>query len=59
MQQDTISLISFGAAFDTFAEVLAASADSGGDTIITLNEQTLVLEGVLRATLSQDDFIFG
>ncbi len=45
--------------FDTYAEVLAAAADDGTDTVITLDaDNSITLEGVVVADLHQDDFRF-
>jgi Ca2+-binding RTX toxin-like protein len=58
---DVISLQGFGAAFDSFAEVLTAAADDGlGNVVINFGGgETLTLQGVLKAQLVADDFIFG
>lgn len=45
--------------FDTFAEVMAAAAQQGADTVITLSAGIgVVLEGVSKASLTADDFVF-
>lgn len=57
---DRIRLLGFGAAFDTFAEVLAAATDNGVDTTISFGGgDFLILKGVLIGQLSADDFTFG
>jgi Ca2+-binding RTX toxin-like protein len=52
--------LKLGAAFDSFADVMAAAAQSGVNTVITfdaLNRVTLL--GVSKAALAADDFAFG
>ncbi len=45
--------------FDTFAEVLAATADDGADTTISLDaNNSIILNNVVVADLHQDDFRF-
>jgi GH24 family phage-related lysozyme (muramidase) len=57
---DVIRLVGFGAAFDTFAEVLAAASDNGLDTTIDLGGgDSLILRNVLVSALSADDFLYG
>ncbi len=57
---DVIRLVGFGAAFDTFAEVLAAATDDGLHTTINLGGgDVLILRGVLVSQLAADDFIYG
>ncbi len=57
---DIIALSSFGAAFDTFTEIFNAATESGGNTTIDFgNGDMLVLTGVAKADLHQDDFLFG
>jgi hypothetical protein len=47
------------AAFDTYAEVLAAAVDDGTNTTITIDaDNSIVLNNVLVADLHQDDFKF-
>ena len=54
-----IALIGFGAAFDTFAEVLAATTNVRGDAVINFGGgDTLTLIGVTKAQLVADDFLF-
>lgn len=56
---DVIRLLGFGKAFDTFAEVLAAASDVGGDTVIDFgNGDTITIVGVTMAQLAADDFLF-
>ena len=56
---DVIALIGFGAAFDTFAEVLAATTNVRGDAVINFGGgDTLTLIGVTKAQLVADDFLF-
>ncbi len=57
---DVIRLVGFGAAFDSFAEVLAAATDDGLHTTINLGGgDVLILRGVLVSQLAADDFTFG
>ncbi len=57
---DVIRLIGFGAAFNTFAEVLAAATDNGLHTTIDFGGgDMLVLRNVLVSQLNADDFTFG
>lgn len=69
--QDTISdftagsgvtdIISFslGTAFDSYAEVIAATSQVGADTLITIDgSNKLTLTGVLASALVADDFAF-
>ncbi|NWG91264.1 MAG: hypothetical protein HXY21_01980 [Parvularculaceae bacterium] len=57
---DVIRLVGFGAAFDTFAEVLAAATDNGQHTTIDFGGgDVLILRGVLKSQLAADDFVFG
>lgn len=56
---DVVRLAGFGSAFDTFAEVLAAASDNGGNTTIDFGGgDQLVLVGVLVSGLNSDDFLF-
>ncbi len=56
---DTINLTGFGAAFDTFVEVIAASIQAGVDTVIDFGAgNVLTLANVDMATLDFDDFTF-
>ena len=57
---DKIELTGFGAAFDTFAEVIAAATQSGADTVIDFGGgDVITLENVSLASLHADDFLFG
>ena len=57
---DVINVAGFGAAFDTFAEVMAAASDIAGDVVIDFGGgDTLTLENTAVAALHQDDFTFG
>jgi Ca2+-binding RTX toxin-like protein len=57
---DVVRLVGFGAAFDSFAEVLAAATDDGVHTTITFGGgDVIVLRGVLVSQLAADDFTFG
>jgi len=57
---DLIRLFGLGSAFDTFAEVIAASSDNGADTTIDFGGgNTILLQGVTVGDLHQDDFVFG
>lgn len=58
--EDVIKLIAFGTAFDSFAEVIAASAQAGADVVIDFGGgDTLTLIGVTLGSLHTDDFTFG
>jgi len=53
---DVIDITDFG--FADFAELLAATNDSGADTVITLDgDDSLTLIGVQEANLHEDDFL--
>jgi Ca2+-binding RTX toxin-like protein len=57
---DAVLLANFGAAFDSFAEVIAAAAQVGADTIINFGGgQTLTLQNVTLGNLNAGDFLFG
>ena len=57
---DVINLVGFGAAFDTFAEVMAAATDNGTDTTINFgNGDVLIIQNVTVAGFNANDFIFG
>jgi Ca2+-binding RTX toxin-like protein len=57
---DVIQLVGFGAAFDTFAEVMAAASQNGADVVIDFGSgQTLTLQNLTLAALASADFIFG
>ncbi|WP_425410224.1 calcium-binding protein [Hyphococcus sp.] len=56
---DVIQLVAFGAAFDTFAEVIAAASDNGNHTTIDFGGgDSILLLNVTVADLHEDDFIF-
>ncbi|WP_425410226.1 M10 family metallopeptidase C-terminal domain-containing protein [Hyphococcus sp.] len=56
---DVIQLVAFGAAFDTFAEVISAATDNGNHTTIDFGGgDSIVLLNVTVAALHEDDFIF-
>ncbi|MCA8889514.1 MAG: hypothetical protein KDA46_11830 [Parvularculaceae bacterium] len=58
--EDVIQLIAFGAAFDTFAEVLAASSQVGANVVIDFGGgDSITLENTVLASLHADDFTFG
>ena len=57
---DAIRLFNMGPAFDTFAEVLAAASDVGGNAVIDFGGgDQITFQGVATADLHQDDFVFG
>jgi len=57
---DLIRLFALGSAFDSFAEVIAASSDNGADTTIDFGGgNSITLQGVTVGDLHQDDFMFG
>ena len=56
---DVIELSGFGPAFDSFAEVFAASSQAGADTLINLGgSDFLRLINYTRTNLVADDFLF-
>ncbi len=56
---DVIELIAFGAAFDSFAEVIAAASDNGTHTTIDFGGgDSIKLLNVVVAALHEDDFVF-
>lgn len=56
---DEIELSGFGAAFDTFAEVIAAASQAGADTVIDFGGgDILTLRDVNSGDLTAGDFIF-
>ncbi|WP_425410227.1 Ig-like domain-containing protein [Hyphococcus sp.] len=58
--EDVIQLLVFGTAFDTFAEVMAASNQNGADVIIDFGGgDTITLVNTNLGELHEDDFIFG
>jgi Ca2+-binding RTX toxin-like protein len=57
---DVILLTGFGTAFDSFAEVFAASTQVGANTVIDLGGgNTITLLNVAKAALNANDFDFG
>ncbi len=55
--QDVIEMQLFG--FQSFDDVLAHSAQTGADTVITVDAlDTITLSGVALVDLHQDDFVF-
>lgn len=60
LASDVVNLVGFGAAFDSFAEVLAAATDNGVDTTINFGGgDVIILRGVLVSQLHANDFTFG
>lgn len=60
LTEDVIALIGFGAAFDLFSEIVAAASDDGTNTTIDFgNGDLLIIQNVVVAALSSDDFTFG
>jgi Ca2+-binding RTX toxin-like protein len=55
---DVLKLYNFGTAFDTAAEVIAASSQHGADTWIVLPGTTIILQNFTATTLANDDFVF-
>jgi Ca2+-binding RTX toxin-like protein len=52
-------VVSWDSRFDSYEEVMAVAVQQGADTVITLSAGIgLVLEGVNRADLTADDFVF-
>lgn len=57
---DVIRLEGFGAAFDSFAEVVAAASDNGTDTTISFGGgDVIIIQNVTVSQLDANDFIFG
>ena len=57
---DRISLVGFGAAVDSFAEVIALASQVGNTVVINLGGgDTITLQGVTLGTLDSGDFLFG
>ncbi len=57
---DVIGLIGFGAAFDSFAEVIAVSTQVGANVVIDLGGgDTITLQAVTLGALNAGDFAFG
>ena len=56
---DVIDISDFGSSFDTFAEVIAATSEVDGNTVIDFGGgDTLTLLNVSIASLVADDFVF-
>jgi RTX calcium-binding nonapeptide repeat (4 copies) len=55
---DVLRLYGFGTAFDTAAEVIAASSQHSLDTWITLPGTTIILQNFTATSLVADDFVF-
>lgn len=56
---DSILLVGFGTAFDTFAEVLEVANQVGANVVINFGGSTLTLNNVNLASLNADDFLYG
>ncbi len=57
---DLVRLFGYGAAFDTFGEVIGASSQSGSDVIIDFGGgDTITLQNTTLASLTAADFVFG
>ncbi len=57
---DVIRLIGLGAGFDSFAEVIAAATQSGGDVVFNFGGgATITVVGATIAGFATDDFSFG
>lgn len=57
---DVVRLLGFGAAFDSFAEVMAAAVDVSGNVRIDFGGgDELLIVNTTKADLSADDFTFG
>lgn len=53
-------LVGYGAALNSFAEVIAASTQVGGAVVIDLGGgDTITLQSVTLASLTAGDFVFG
>lgn len=58
--RDVIVIEGFGPQFDSFAEILSAASQIGGNTVINLGGgNTITLQKVIMATLDVNDFLFG
>jgi Ca2+-binding RTX toxin-like protein len=56
---DVLSFVGLGAAYDTFAEIMAITTQSGANTIINFGGgQSITLLGFNMANLNADDFLF-
>ncbi len=57
---DVIRLVGLGAAFDSFAEVIAAASQSGGDVVFNFGGgNTITVASATVAGFAADDFSFG
>jgi serralysin len=57
--EDRVVLVEMGPFFATFEQVMDAAVQQGSDTIITFAAgHGLILEGVSKAALTVDDFVF-
>ncbi len=57
---DVIRLVGLGAAFDSFAEVIAAASQSGGDVVFNFGGgNTITVASATVAGFAADDFTFG
>jgi Ca2+-binding RTX toxin-like protein len=57
---DILRFIGLGVAFDSFAEIMAVTAQSGANAIINFGGgKTITLLGFNKANLNADDFVFG
>ncbi|MEL7028787.1 MAG: hypothetical protein AAGL49_06120, partial [Pseudomonadota bacterium] len=56
---DQLDLTGLGEDYDTFAEVLAAGSQDGGDAVFVFGADQLILEGATLSALTADDFILG
>jgi Ca2+-binding RTX toxin-like protein len=57
---DVIRLVGLGAAFDTFAEVIAAASQSGGDVVFNFGGgNTITVVSATVAGFASNDFTFG
>ncbi|MEK7264779.1 MAG: hypothetical protein AAB227_01650 [Pseudomonadota bacterium] len=58
--EDVVSLVGFGAAFDSFSEVIAAATQTGAHVTIDFgNGDALIIRNTLVSALHADDFTFG
>ncbi len=57
--EDRVVMVDMGPFFATFDQVMAAAVQQGADTVITFAAgHGLILEGVSKAALTVDDFVF-
>lgn len=56
---DSILLVGFGTAFDSFAEVLQVANQVGSNVVIDFGGSSLTLNNVNIGSLNADDFLFG